>query len=60
MLCPFIRLSHQDGKNQRSQDMFSLRNKKKYLWIILKAPSYLELWEQNRNLLIGTFEYAFS
>ena len=24
--------------------MFSLRNKKNYLWIILNIPSYLELW----------------
>ena len=32
-----------DGSNERSQHIFALRNKKKYLWVILSALSNLKL-----------------
>ena len=37
-----------DSSNEGSQHMFSLRNKKNYLWIILNTASYLELWSDSR------------
>ena len=40
---PSLEMSCQDGSNKGSQHMFLLRNKKKYLRIILNTPSYLEL-----------------
>ena len=45
---PSLEASHRDGSNEGSQHMFSLRNKKTGLWIILSTPSYLELWVQSQ------------
>ena len=40
---PQLEPSQQEGPNEGSQHMFSLRDKKYYLWIILfYTPSYLE------------------
>ena len=44
ILWPIIRTVSRDGSNGGSQHMFSLRNKKNYLWIILNTPFYLKLW----------------
>ena len=41
---PPLEPSRRDGSNEGSQHMFSLTNKKNYLWIILNTPSYLKLW----------------
>ena len=49
---PSLEPSHRDGSNEGSQHMFSLKNKKNYLWIIPVTPSYLELWSCETN---GTF-----
>ena len=40
---PSLELSHGDGSHEGSQHMFSLRNKKNYLRIILNSPFYLKL-----------------
>ena len=39
-----LELPHCDSSNVGSQHIFSLRNKKNYLCIILNTPSYLVLW----------------
>ena len=39
---PSLELSQRDGSNEGSQCMFSLRNKKNYLWIIPLTIPYLE------------------
>ena len=43
MLLSSLEPSHRDGSNEGSQHLFSLRNKKNYLQIILCTPSYVEL-----------------
>ena len=40
---PSLEQSRRDASNEKSQHMFSFRNKKNYLGIILKNLSYLEL-----------------
>ena len=37
-------LQPQGSSNERSQDMFSFRNKKNYLSVILNTLSHLKLW----------------
>ena len=41
--------SRRDGSNEGSQHMFSLRNKKNYLCMILNTTSYLEDCYSNNN-----------
>ena len=42
-MTPSLELSHQDGSNEGSQHMFSLRNNKNNLLIIFSTPTYLEV-----------------
>ena len=48
---PWLEPSRRDGFNEESQHTFSLRNKIKYIWIILNIPSYLELGSMARILM---------
>ena len=56
---PSLEPSHRDGSNEGSQHMFSLRNKKNYVWIILNIPSYMGGGRVVRWCLVN-FQYRAS
>ena len=54
---PLLEPSCQDGSNEGSQHMFSWRNKKNYLWIILNTPSYSFMKMEENIKLINVSNY---
>ena len=54
---PSLEPSYRDSSNEGSQHMFSLKNKKNYLWILFSIPSLI--WSSGRLVQIKSSKLIF-